>query len=300
MKKKELVRALVLVIAVIIIVVIIKLIQGFDSNKKELKKLGYSKDEISIIYEKLDKDTIKKITTLEYNEYLDDIISSKYYIPYNLDRYLAYSKKESNVDNIISVVNVKRDFEPYTETKETDLNKGYAMIVNKYNYLKDYEPENIVPISNWYAFEGHSCDSTVYDAYKKMWTKAKEDGVLLLVNSSYRTNEEQEKEYKSHGDDYASRPGFSEHQTGYALDIVTYGVSGNSFEDTDEFKWLDENAYKYGFILRYPKNKENITGYSYESWHYRYVGVELAKKVKDSNLAYDEYYAYFCEYKNEC
>ena len=91
------------------------------------------------------------------------------------------------------------------------------------------------------------------------------------------------------------RAGYSEHQTGLALDIVTYGASMDTFENTDEFKWLSDNAYKYGFILRYPKGKEKLTGYSYESWHYRYVGKDVAKKIHDLDITYDEYYAYYIE-----
>ena len=68
-----------------------------------------------------------------------------------------------------------------------------------------------------------------------------------------------------------------------------------TFDNTSERVWLRENAYKYGFILRYPKDKKNITGYNYESWHYRYLGKELAEKVHESNLTYDEYYAYYME-----
>ena len=71
----------------------------------------------------------------------------------------------------------------------------------------------------------------------------------------------------------------------------------SSFEKTDEFKWLQNNAYKYGFILRYPKDKEDITGYSYESWHYRYVGKDVATKIKKLGITFDEYYAYFIEGK---
>ena len=67
----------------------------------------------------------------------------------------------------------------------------------------------------------------------------------------------------------------------------------NDFEKTDEFKWLQKNAYKYGFILRYPKSKEDITGYDYESWHYRYVGTDVAKAIYDKNITYDEYYEYY-------
>ena len=94
-------------------------------------------------------------------------------------------------------------------------------------------------------------------------------------------------------DSVSARAGYSEHQTGYTLDIVTYNANMSNFETTDEFKWLQANAYKYGFILRYPKDKEDITGYSYESWHYRYVGEETAKKIKKLDITFDEYYAYF-------
>ena len=301
MKKKELIRAVILIVAIIIVVTIIKLIQGIDTTKKDLKKLGYNKEEINIIIENLDKETINKILTMEYNEKLDDIITQKYYIPDNLDRYLEFCKKENNIEKVISKVNVGADSEFYTNTKQTDESKGLAMLVNKYHYLdSSYAPDDIVKISNWYAYDGHSTKKEVYEQYKKMWNAAKEKNLTLLVNSSYRTLKEQQKEFDLAGDDYASRPGFSEHQSGLALDIVTYDTIGNNFENTDEFNWLQNNSYKYGFILRYPKEKEDITGYSYESWHYRYLGIELATKVYESGLTYDEYYAYYCEYKNEC
>ena len=70
----------------------------------------------------------------------------------------------------------------------------------------------------------------------------------------------------------------------------------DDFEETKEYKWLIKNAYKYGFILRYPKDKEDITGYNYESWHYRYVGVEAAKIIHEENITFDEYYAYYVEW----
>ena len=78
-------------------------------------------------------------------------------------------------------------------------------------------------------------------------------------------------------------------------DVYNKEEDYTNFEKTDEFKWLNENAYKYGFILRYPKGKENITGYSYESWHYRYVGTDVAKKIHDEGITFDEYYAYYIE-----
>ena len=301
MKKDEIKKIIIIVVAVIILISIIMLIKGCDSTKSDLKKKGYSKDEINTIIEKLSDEDITKILNMDYNKNLVSIINEQYYIPYNLDRYLEYSNKNENIKDVISIVNVGADSDWYTNTKETNVNEGIKMLVNKFHYLKnDYLPDDIVPISNWYAYEGHSTKKEVYDKYVSMWKAANQQGLRLLVNSSYRTFEDQQNEYDMSNDDYASRPGFSEHQTGLALDIVTDNIIGNEFENTDEFKWLQENAHLYGFILRYPKDKEYITGYNYESWHYRYVGKDLATKVKESGLTYDEYYAYYCEYKKAC
>ena len=301
MKKEEIKKIIIIVIAVVIVVSIILLIKGCDSTKSDLKKLGYSKEEINTIVEKLSESDITKILDMDYNKNLVSIINEQYYIPDNLERYLTYSNKNENIKDVISIVNVGADSDWYTNTKEANVDEGIKMLVNKFHYLKDdYLPDDIVPISNWYAYDGHSIKKEVYDKYVSMWNAANEQGLRLLVNSSYRTFEDQQNEYDMSNDDYASRPGFSEHQTGLALDIVTDNIIGNEFENTDEFKWLQENAHLYGFILRYPKDKEYITGYNYESWHYRYVGKELATKVKESGLTYDEYYAYYCEYKKAC
>ena len=294
-------KIIIIVVFVAILVSIILFIKGLDSTKSDLKKIGYSKDEINTIIEKLNEEEITKILNMDYNKNLVSIINEQYYIPYNLDRYLNYANKNENIKDVISIVNVGADSEWYTNTKEANIDEGIKMLVNKFHYLKeDYSPDDIVSISNWYAYEGHSTKKEVYDKYVSMWEAANKEGLTLLVNSSYRTFEDQQNEYDMSNDDYASRPGFSEHQTGLALDIVTYDIQGNQFENTDEFKWLQENAHLYGFILRYPKGKEYITGYNYESWHYRYVGKELATKVKESGLTYDEYYAYYCEYKKAC
>ncbi len=299
---KNMIKRLIFVIVFVLIVVsVILIIQNTNKTEKALKKLGYSKEDITVITEKLSETDVEKVLDMEYNQKLASIISAQYYIPNNLDRYLAYSPKTDNIDDIISIVNVGADNEWYTNTEETNLDDGIKMLVNKYHYLNtDYLPDDIVEISNWYAYEGHSTKKEVYDKYVSMWKAANEEGLTLLVNSSYRTFEDQQNEYDMSNDDYASKPGFSEHQTGLALDIVTYNIIGNEFENTDEFKWLQKNAHKYGFILRYPKDKEHITGYNYESWHYRYLGKELATKVKESDLTYDEYYAYYCEYKKGC
>lgn len=303
--KAERKRLIVLVIAVVLIIVIIKCIQGCDGTKNALKKKGYSKEDIASITEVLNKEEIAKILELDYQESLAKIVKQTYYIPKNLYIYLEQAKTNKDIEKVISLVNTGSYQSWYTNTKETDLNKGYSILVNKYNYLKeDFTLDDLVPISNQYAYEGHSIRKEVHDQYIKMWKAAKAQDLTLIVNSSYRTYAKQQSEYNASDDDYAAKPGFSEHQTGLALDIVSYkegqSILGNDFENTPEFNWLQENAHKYGFILRYPDGKEDITGYHYESWHYRYLGVDMATKVKNSGLTYDEYYAYYCEYKGEC
>ena len=145
----------------------------------------------------------------------------------------------------------------------------------------------------------------VYDAYLEMWNAAHdEEEIYLLALSGYRSKAEQEKEYNYYkdlkGQDYAdkiaARPGWSEHQTGLAIDIYSKECSLTScFKESKSYKWLEANSYKYGFIIRYTEGDEDITGYHYESWHYRYLGKELAQKVHDSGLTYDEYYAFYLD-----
>jgi len=138
-------------------------------------------------------------------------------------------------------------------------------------------------------------------AFEKMAQDAKKQGFELVAFSTYRSYEYQATLYnnyvardgKEKADRYSARPGYSEHQTGLAFDIGEKGREDlwleEAFGESPAGKWLAENAHKYGFILRYPKGKENITGYMYEAWHFRYLGVELATKVKESGLTLEEY-----------
>jgi len=300
MKKHEIKRAVIVIACVILVVVGIKLFQSRDTTYKDLLKLGYTDSDITIMLDKLSKEEIEHFINTEYNEYLPKVLNSEYYIPDNLQKYLDLCETNKDIEDVIGIVNTDSNREFYTFTKEVT-NLSNSMLVNKFNYLPaDYAPSDIQKIRTMYAYDNNSAKEEVYDQFIKMWKAAQNEGLSLIINSSYRTFDEQKKIYNSYDDDYASRPGFSEHQTGLALDIVTPGASGSYFENTDEFRWLQYNAHKYGFILRYPKDKEHITGYSYESWHYRYLGVELATKVYESELSYEEYYAFYCEYKGEC
>ena len=136
--------------------------------------------------------------------------------------------------------------------------------------------------------------------FNEMKNDAAKNGLTLRAFSTYRDYDRQKVLYerysdadgKDYADTYSARPGFSEHQTGLAFDIGGPNPNDDAqmtFEKTKEFTWLFNNAYKYGFILRYPKDKEDITGFMYEPWHYRYVGQDAALEISELNLTLDEY-----------
>ena len=200
----------------------------------------------------------------------------------------------------VTEVNCNLDYNYYENVQETDLAKDNLMIVNKFYYLKnDFEPEDLVTLDDIYNIgTNNKLRKVAAEAFMKMADAAKLDNISLKNASGYRNYEYQETLYndyvkrdgKEAADTYSARAGYSEHQTGLATDI---NQINDAFENTDAFKWLSENAYKYGFILRYPKDKENLTGYKYEPWHYRYVGTSVAKQIYEEDLTFEEYYAYY-------
>ena len=297
LSKKKIMRFSILAISVIIlIIIIITIIKYFTSDYHKLTKLGYEKNTAREIVKTKRSNHVLKIG---YNEKMLDILKATYYIDNNLEKYIYYynNNKNKNIDDIIAIVNVHADKPFYSIELNTDLDKGTAILVNKYYKLnKEYEPD-LVSVKNWYAYGNQKVVEEVYDNFILMFKAAKKEDLTLIINDSYRSYEEQEKTNRRYGDSYSARAGASEHQTGLAIDVVTYEADGDNFDQTKEFEWLSNNAHKYGFILRYPKNKEYLTGYDYESWHYRYLGVDLATKVYESGLTYDEYYAYYIENK---
>lgn len=318
MAKRKKLKKNIKITFVLIIIVSIGVILGVkkyneylyhQTNEYKLTEKGYSLDEAKLIVKKLDDSNQKYFVDNEKNDYIISLLKEKYFLEKNVNNYLEYKakNKKKSYSDIVAIVNVHADKDWYDNktVKETDLSKGNLILVNKFNYLKnDFEPNEITDIDINYSYANNRTSKETNDAYIEMAKAAKKDNIILLVNSSYRTYERQEQIYKefyyskgiSYADAYAARAGYSEHQTGLAIDIFTSGRSTTSdFEESDAFKWLSVNAHKYGFILRYPKGKEYLTGYSYESWHYRYLGIDTATKVYNSGLTYDEYYAYYLE-----
>ena len=150
---------------------------------------------------------------------------------------------------------------------------------------------------------GNGLTNATIEAFNKMQAAAKVDGLNIYISSGFRSYSYQKTLYNNYvnrdgvvaADTYSARAGHSEHQSGLAFDVNTIN---NSFANTEEGKWLNDNCYKYGFILRYPKGKSDETGYQYEPWHFRYVGVELAEKLYNNGnwITVEDYFGITSRY----
>lgn len=166
------------------------------------------------------------------------------------------------------------------------INKSYSVSPEYQGYEGGYDETKPTPPQGLFP--------EVIDAFNNMESDASAEGLNIYIASGYRSYYYQVNVYNRYCeydppevvDTYSARPGFSEHQSGYAFDLNTID---DSFADTPEGKWVDQNCYKYGFIIRFPKDKEDITGYQYESWHLRYVGIDVATYIHENNLCLEEY-----------
>ena len=242
-----------------------------------------------------------KSTSKVRHSFITDAKCLPYYKSNNIKRYQDYHKLNSNlsVSDVVTRVNLNLDLPYYTNTKEAIYLNTFYTLVNKYNYLRDdFVPNNLVEMTTPYSKEGIYLVEEARDNFYKLVDKAKEEGLTIRAISAYRGYTYQKRLYDKYveadgvnkADTYSARPGFSDHQTGLAIDVDNTTSSFENFTNTKEYQWMLDNSYKYGFILRYPSAKESITTYQFESWHYRYVGLKLAKKIKASNLTFDEYF----------
>lgn len=197
------------------------------------------------------------------------------------------------------------------ETKQQQLAEEFAKEKEEY-YLLLANAENPLPqdwsIQTEEVQNGYEMDKRAAPAMREMIQAAKEDGVELMFCSAYRSVEKQQQLFDRSQQAYMAQgmseeeayaktatetaiPGTSEHQTGLAADIVTptYQMLDAGFADTPAGQWLSEHAAEYGFVLRYPQDKQEVTGIIYESWHYRFVGKTHAKLMKESGLCLEEY-----------
>ena len=216
-------------------------------------------------------------------------------------------KTSSDENNIpVTVANETAENENQPQEPEVDIKKEITdwnlLLANYDNILPDDFEVELANIDETKQF-----DARAIKYLNKMMNDIRRDGISnIWVQSAYRSIERQKElydnsvqKYLKQGktqeeaekltDDYINKPGASDHNLGLAVD---FNNVDNKFEDLDAFKWLKENAENYGFVLRYPKHKEEITKISYESWHWRYVGEEHAKKMNELDMCLEEYIEY--------
>lgn len=275
--------------------------EGFINQINKYLDIGYSGEEINNIF-KLSTKNQNKLLNLEKKDFEKYANIPNFNID-NLERYNAYLENtEQDIQTVVTYVNINLDKPFYTDSTLVENPNDLNVIVNKYNHVtKDFIPENLVTL-----FDNSNAKMVkpAAEAYKKFIEAAKEAGYTLESTTAYRSYSFQNILYTNYvkqdgtekADTYSARPGSSEHQLGLAVDLNDPNVTGSRLDEKD-YKWVLENSYKYGFIVRYTEAGVPITGYMEEPWHIRYLGIELATKVYESGLTYEEYYdLYMTEY----
>lgn len=287
--------------------------KDFINNINKLLTLGYNSNDINTIYNKI-PNSINIINDSKYNKDIINIINLSYFKEDNLKRYLDYDitevksvydisniKKDFTYEDIVTFVNANLDKEYYssdTQISNEDANK-IDVLVNKYHKLdENYEPSDLTKVNSKYASGTQKLRKEAQIKFEEMAENMTKENLKIYAGSTYRSFTYQKGLYDRYvkkdgfasAETYSARSGYSEHQLGLAVDILNSKWDYLS-EDDKEYDYLIKNSYKYGFILRYPRGSEYITGYMFEDWHFRYLGVELATKVFNSNLTYDEYIA---------
>lgn len=287
--------------------------ENFINNINKLLDLGYKNKDINTFYEKVPK-SIDVITSNKYDKNIINYISLDYFKEENLDRYIKYDfidtksvydttilKEKYNYEDTVTFVNAYLDKDYYSNDIPLSKDKASKLdvIVNKYYKLdKDYEPEDLTIINSKFASGTQKLRKEAADKFEEMASDMLKENLKIYAGSTYRSYSYQEGLYNRYvkkdgfkeAETYSARAGYSEHQLGLAVDIVN-GKWNYLSEGDKEYTWLINNSYKYGFILRYPHESEYITGYVFEDWHFRYLGIDLATKVHESKLTYDEYIA---------
>lgn len=285
----------------------------FINNVNKLLSLGYSSKDINAIYEKI-PNSVSIISTSKYNKDIINIMNLSYFKIDNLKRYLDYDimevksiydisniKKDFNYEDVVTYVNANLDKEYYSSDNlisNEDASK-IDVLVNKYHKLdENYEPSDLTIIDSKYASGTQKLRKEAQIKFEEMASDMAKENLKIYAGSTYRSYTYQKGLYDRYvkkdgfaaAETYSARSGYSEHQLGLAVDIVNDKWDYLS-ENDKEYDYLVKNSYKYGFILRYPRGSEYVTGYMFEDWHFRYLGIELATKVFNSGLTYDEYIA---------
>ena len=273
-----------------------------NDNKDEDKKDDKNTDNKSEVIDNDKKDDDKNKVSLEklnnIHEKIDFFDMSK------LDDYINFKEKHSDISDemVVVYVNIGLNKSFYTEINPSKNPTSLLVLANKYNSLSSsYVPSDLEVINSKYAGGTQTLRHDAKIAFEKLASDARNAGYNIYAMSTYRSYDYQRTLYNNYSardgvanaDRYSARPGHSEHQTGLAVDVADSSLEYFNFGFKKEFDWMKENAYRYGFILRYTQATEWITGYLNEPWHYRYVGVETATYIQNNPMTYEEYYIRF-------
>lgn len=222
------------------------------------------------------------------------------------ERYINYRNNNPDLDleKVVVYVNIGLDKEFYTNINSSPKQNSNLVLTNKFYSLDSkYVPKDLEVINSKYSSGERLMTHDARIAFEKMARDASLEGLSIRAVSTYRSYSYQKKLYTNYvnsdgvkkADTYSARAGHSEHQTGLAVDVDNRRLSYTDFGKSKEFKWMLENAHKYGFILRYTDDFEFITGYKNEPWHYRYVGEDIATYIYNNPMTYEEYFVRFLD-----
>lgn len=283
---------------------VVEYIDEFYQNYyKSLKKLKYNYNQVINLmsFASLEDFKILIDNELTYTA-IKPYLNIKGMIFKDLPKYI-----ESNQEPITAVLSQTYPFinaknKPTKEYQILQPENTLTLIKKGFIVSKDYEPKDLVipniPIAP--DTENKKLRKDAARALEKMYQDALKENYQLVLNSGYRSYESQTDIYDEYFKKYdeitaaglVAKPGSSEHQLGLGVDLTSQSVIDKKklvFGDTDEYKWVVKNAHKYGFILRYPKDRSSLTGTANEPWHFRYVGKKAAKIIHDNNWTLEDY-----------
>lgn len=259
--------------------------------------LGYSGQEINYIMN-LSTNNINKLSKIDYID-ISNYYKFKNFDVDKIDRYNSYYEdNDYSYEDVVTYVNINLDLPVYTETTEVSDPNDLLVLVNKYHYLPDgYKPSDLDYLPGAYG-NNVPMREVIVEPFQELQAAAKEEiGVNFMPTTAFRDYSFQRTLYNNYvasdgvtaADTYSARPGYSEHQTGLSIDLKNTAISGSTRLTAENYEWLSNNAYRFGFIIRFPEDKTYITGYQFENWHIRYVGLDAAKIIYEQDLTLEEY-----------
>lgn len=282
----------------------------FDNYIPKIQALNYTDKQIWEILKTADSHDLQYLIDKGYSySQIEPYMQVKGYKFSDMDKYMKVYKEKKNYNYAVLVttypfiISSNKSSQSYTITNTDDIS---ILVKTGFILPPDYEPKDLVkpddiPVAP--DCDHYKLRKEAAQALTKMYNAAKKEGYHLVINSAYRSYKEQQKTYEDYFKRYdevtaaglVAYPGTSEHQTGLGVDLTSQSVVNKErlvFGDTVEYKWCQENAHKFGYILRFEENKSDITGIAHEPWHFRYVGVEVATKIYEKKWTYEEYCLY--------